>query len=135
MQGRETAQEREIRRRTEHEKVVRVMDEQMKAVNEVNRKLVRPAIQVSPTKADYLPQIPMTESASKSRQTMESLARDSLVNTRLLIGLHQNIIQGPQVSAGDSIKLDDALGRAFSLPYAYFNHWEVHVIAPCCSFC
>lgn len=134
MQDREIAQEREIRRRAEHDKMVQVMDEQMKAVNEVNRKLVRPS-EFPVQNADYLPQIPMTESASKSRQIMESLAKDLLVNTGLLSGLHQSIIQGPQASAEDSIKLDDALGRAFSLPYAYFNKWKVYLIAPCCSLC
>lgn len=70
-------------------------------------------------------QLPVDKNLQEYKQTVESLAKDSIANTKILVDLQQRIVQTPSVADRDSIRLNDALGRSFSLPYAYFNQWEV----------
>lgn len=74
--------------------------------------------------ADVL-QLPIDKKVQEYKQSVDSIARDSILNTNILVELQQRIIQNPSTPLRDSIKLKDALGRSFALPYAYFNQWEV----------
>ena len=73
----------------------------------------------------------MTTQVSQSRRTVESLARTSLRNTKILHDLHHYIAKTPSLTGDDSINLVDALGRPFALPYAFFDQWDVRF--PACN--
>ena len=63
------------------------------------------------------------------RELLQNILRTNWQMYQVLLKIQQSIARSPTGLLESNIKFEDALGDCRELPYEYFRHWEVRIIA------